>query len=202
MKIFLLLAQIFSIVPIDSTTIDCKYLDDLKFRHFDHIYRCDVERVAFVEDEESEVAEVRGKHLEGKSNDDVKMVFFRFATSLSTVPQGLAKFFPSLVGLLFTEMEVEELSGEELGSYPKLEMFGFELSSKLKRISGDFFKSTPKMEIVNFSNNRQLEHVGAGLLDGLQNLFEAHFVGNACISSNATRESISKLREELAAKCP
>ncbi len=60
MKKFLLL--IFLLKIADSIIIDCEFLNDLKFRNFGQLYRCDVTRVTIVNGQDKEVEEVKGEH--------------------------------------------------------------------------------------------------------------------------------------------
>lgn len=145
------------------------------------------------------IRQVEGNHLEGKSYFDVEALTIYYQ-NLPTFPKNIAELFPNLKDLECQSSKMMSISAEDLRPFPNLLallLFGNNLVS----IDSDLFRFTPKIQHISFDKNL-IEHVGEGLLTGLDNLSRAGFENNTCIhfmaySQNQVPELVKKLE-----KCP
>lgn len=166
-------------------------------------YVCEVTSADF-SDNSTHITGYNGTHLSGNSSFDVGIVEFNcdyYSLNFTTIPKGFLEIFPNKKGLFFESCPINVLNGDELDEYPNLKFFAIYYSN-LTRVPGNLFNKTPDLVFVYFALN-QIQHVGNGLLDHLQNLQEAYFFGNICISKIASNPSeIPALIEALRQNCP
>lgn len=135
--------------------------------------------------------------MSGKIYTDIR-VFYIASTHhhLDRISKGIEKFLPNLLGFLWYDGNLATLTADDLMPFPELQMFGI-YGNKLVSLDADVFKHTPKLELLYVTFNL-LEHVGFGLLDGLNYLSHAYFQGNPCITFGAeTPEAIQELKIKL-----
>lgn len=151
-------------------------------------------------DNPTTITEIRGNHMAGKGNADVKRVLIHY-NPLATIPNGLGNFFPNLEVLHWSLGKISSIDSNTFKQFPNL--LNISLSShKLVTLDGDLFKHTRKLRQIDFSFNK-LEHVGHNLLRGLADLKEAFFFGNPCIHKYAyTSQEIQELNLQLPIECP
>lgn len=201
MKYFLLLILIFS--SASAIKISCYYLDG-DWDTIGDVYTCNIASVDF-SDNSTHVTEVTGEHKDGRSNDDVKMIWFSYWTcpdfNIKAIPKGLLTFFPNFIAFFFGKCSISHLNGDELEEYPNLQFYAHNNVDDLTRIPGNLFASTPNMKYIGFIFNN-IEHVGEGLLDNLKNLKKVSFERNVCIDRyDVTSSDIPELINELKRKC-
>jgi hypothetical protein len=164
------------------------------------VYECDVRSIENQSTNSTHLTGISGVHLPGFSSFDVRTVFFEF-TSLSSVPQGIQKFFPNLISLRITGSPISSVTGAELNEYKNLQIF-IMIQTNLIRLPENFFHENLALRHISFSNNR-IQHVGMNLLDHLSRLEWVDFVFNVCIHAWATTpETIIVLKENLRRLCP
>lgn len=146
--------------------------------------------------------DVTGNHSSGRTNDDVTAFWIESGHQhLNRIPKGIEKNFPNLIGFVWSYGSLTTLKADDLKPFPNLVIFSV-IYNKLASLDGDLFKHTPKLENINFDNNL-LEHVGFGLLDGLNNLTDASFKRNPCIDMDTfLSATLQELKEELQEQCP
>lgn len=180
-------------------TIACTYTDanDIYKPTLATIYIC---KASIKNSSRDEVLEaVSGTHLGGKSNFDVD-VFTIEGKKFKRLPQGLARFFPSIKGLRFQDTSLSTLTAEDLKPFPNL-VYLRSRDNNLRTLDGELFKFNPKMEYIDFESC-SIEHVGYDLLTNLTALKYANFLTNICINVRAnTAQEIPKLRLQLQG-CP
>lgn len=145
---------------------------------------------------------VTGNHTSGRSNTDVKaFTIYTDHEHLNRIPKGLGNFFPNLILFLWNYGSLTTLAADDLKPFPELQVF-YAKNNKLVSIDGDLFMHSPNLILVDLQSNL-LDHVGFGLLDGLNNLTSANFENNSCISVNAeTPATIQELKLQLQNQCP
>lgn len=193
----ILLALFISSVPVHGMIIQCYFnignLDNILI----DVYYCQASIVS--SENPSSVTEIRGQHLSGKSNDDVKYVYIY--GSPSTIPSGIGNFFPNLQGFLWDESNLTSLKAEDLQQFPNLISL-YVRNQAIESLDGDVFKFTPKLKSINLSYNK-LQNVGLGLLSDLPELQQVNLRSNICVNIQADNaQQIQALKEELPTKCP
>lgn len=145
--------------------------------------------------------QVTGVHLSGKSNADVKG--FHVISNhgqFNRILKGIEHFFPNLIGFSWQQGNLSAISTDDFSVFPALQEIQF-YNNRLVSLDGDLFRNTPKLIFIRFDYNH-LEHVGFGLLDGLNNLTYAYFNGNPCIDMRATTpDAIQDLKLKLIDQC-
>lgn len=165
------------------------------FRTFlGEIYQCSADNVILTGDGEF-LTEVRGDHMDGKSNFDVEALFVRDHVS-NHMTRHIERFFPNLKSLTWVESNLLRISSLDLIAFPNLADFTIWISP-LTYIEGNLFNYTPRLRHVGFFAN-SLRYVGDGLLDNLMELSRADFRSNPCIDMLAdTPQQIELLKLQL-----
>lgn len=149
------------------------------------------------------VTAVRGVHIAGRSNRDVRMVNFHGVDDIVVVPRGMSNFFTNLHGIRIYDSDVRNLNGNELNEYTNLRWFGI-IDSYVSRIPGNFFARNPNLIYVSFDEN-YVRQVGAELFKSVNNVRGMNYIGfrrNNCINQSAnTPEQIDRLLENLRSMC-
>lgn len=145
------------------------------------------------------LAEVRGTHLNGKTNNDVEVLSAE-GQVLNRVPSNLNSFFPNLQTIRLFDTHLQNVTSDDLRQFPDLVIFS-SWHNDLVSLDGDLFRYTPKLHFVRFYNN-SLELVGNDLLTNLSELEEANFEYNPCVNIAAnTPEAIQDLNRLLPVLC-
>lgn len=97
------------------------------------------------------IKSVNGKHLEGKSNDDVIWIRFR-TTKTDYFPRGLSQLFPGLQKLFFVSCTLKEVSKPDLIGLEKLKELMIE-NCLLTTLPDDLFENMQNLTYVDLSNN-------------------------------------------------
>jgi hypothetical protein len=162
------------------------------------IYSCQATIVFF--GNSSNLEDVQGNHMMGKSNADVEGLFL-MSQRLNEIPGNLGQFFPNLKGIDFTKAELLTLSAYHLEPFVDLVYFRA-WRNNLVSIDGDLFHHNTKLQYIDFDGNL-LEHVGYNLLGELRWLQTVDFNSNPCINVAATTPlAISNLNQQLPISCP
>jgi hypothetical protein len=196
MKILFLLAIFTSSSAI---VINCKF-DNKSFSQLDSFYACAVTSLEIKF--KRIITKVNGNHLHGKTNKDVKTLFFEEFSEITFIPRGIENFFPNIFALGFDLCNITQLNAEDLKPLKNLEWFSIERNFYLERIPSKFFANNPKLKALWFSHNN-IKHVGVNLLDSLSHLRWVNFVNNPCVNKFATFPSdLIELKEILKINCP
>lgn len=143
---------------------------------------------------------VSGRHLTGRSNDDVKLLIIR-EQYLTSVPERIPTFFKNLDALQIGSTPLASISAKDLQPFPRLvylEMWANNLTS----IDGDLLRYNLHLQVVSFLLNR-IKHIGHGLVTNLNSLTYLDFLGNICINQDATtRAHVLSLAPRLSVLCP
>lgn len=148
------------------------------------------------------VTEVRGNHLEGRTNEDVKdFIAFNYHTRLTTIPAGIGNFFGNLQAFDWRSGGISSIDSSTFAPFRNLTFIDLGWN-KLVSLDGHLFQHTGKLQGVVFRGNL-LEHVGHGLFTGLTDLTYADFEINKCIDTWAnTPLKIQELNRQLPIQCP
>jgi hypothetical protein len=202
MKTILVLAALFSTTL--AFNIECDFELRKIWDQFGELYSCRVTSVTFTDSKSIEA--VTGTHLDGKSNADVRQVFFGWYPTkfvVDFIPPNIDAFFPNFIGIEIASCKIHALNGDELKNYPNLEFFEID-DNEIVSIPGNLFEFNPKMKAVRFDSNK-IAHIGSNLFSGLAELNTANFSSNACIDEPIIvndRAQIVSFIETLKEKCP
>lgn len=148
------------------------------------------------------VTEIKGTHMEGKSDSEVKG-FFTYAghENFTKVPNGIGKIFVNLEGFIWHSGNISSIDSCTFEQFPNL-LYTVLAYNKIVTLDGDLFRFTRKLRAISFQLN-MLEHVGYDLLSGLTALEIAAFDGNPCVNATAeTSEETKQLNIQLPIQCP
>jgi hypothetical protein len=141
-------------------------------------YQCKASDQSVTGDQVS-VDRVVGNHVEGKSDNDVKVVNIQSIKS-KRIPAGFANSFGNVEGIFAFSSEKNVLLGEDLAPFSKLKYFDISFNW-ITHLPSDAFAGNPQLEWIDFSQNR-LKLVGLNILDSLNSLHYANFGDNICIN--------------------
>lgn len=133
------------------------------------------------------ITEIKGTHLEGKTNDDVEKVLIEHQLC-PYLPTNLGKQFKNLDILYVMKSNVSHLTKDDLTGLKKLRIFDVSYNP-IQRLEKDFFKGHGSLEIISFYDCA-ISFIEKGALDPLTNLKEGHFQFNVCIDYRGDDESL------------
>lgn len=163
------------------------------------LYSCQNAIVSKVDEGEILTA-VYGRHMSGKTNNDVQFFYIYDAYHLPFFPR-TENFFPNLEAIFIQQINITTLSGDEVAPFANLFFFRLDFSP-LERIPGNFFDSNPLMQHIDFWMNN-IKHIGANFLSNLPHLNILDFTNNYCVNSVASDSvaEIQSLIEHLRTNC-
>lgn len=178
-------------------TFDCRF-SHLNWAIIEWSYSCFEARV-FLGDSES-LTYVTGNHLHNRGNEDVIVFQIDHETHLSRIPRGIENFFPDLVMIRWAGGVLTAVTADDLEPFVNLQILVLSFNH-IVSLDSDLFKHNQKLEFLSFDNNL-LEHVGDGLLTGMNLLTDVFFRNNPCIDMYArTEEQMGKLKDALSLFC-
>lgn len=203
MKISLIVfAALLFLATVEAFTIHCTFLNAV-WPSLGLSYTCRVHRSLRVTSPNQLPTSVRGIHLAGRSNANVRMINFDDIDDLTVIPRGLSQFFPNLQGIRIHDSDVRIINGNELNEYINLRWFSL-YDSYASRIPGNLFSSNANMIYVSFDGN-YIREVGEDLFNPIRNVRSMDYIGflfNICINQAATTpDGIDRLLVDLKARC-
>lgn len=144
------------------------------------------------------VTKITGKHQDGKSNDDVHKIFFKFQ-NCPYLPTNLGEFFKNLEIFYIMKSNVQHLMPGDLNGLNKLETFDVSHNS-IEEISKDFFEGCTSIKKISFFDCH-IKKVEKGALDPLINLKYATFDYNDCIAERSGDFGMTSFKANLYDKC-
>lgn len=198
MKIFVIFLAI-PIILTEAIVLECNF-----GHHFSYGYTCEVQNTELINSKyDREISEVRGRHLEGKSHDDVRRFHSR-ETKIRFFFEGLDKFFKNLEYIFIAYGNLEGISKKDLKPFGcKLKKLTIH-NSKIEYIEADLFKFNKNLELIDLQYN-QINHIENGVFDELPKLNRLLLSHNPCTSiiDNAydDHSEVSRLISSLSTKC-
>jgi Leucine-rich repeat (LRR) protein len=98
-----------------------------------------------------EVTSIRGDHSPGKSNKDVKRIYFH--TTVNFIPRRLGDFFPKVTELEIFGRGLKEICREDLSQFRNLTTLWLK-NNELKSLPDDLFEDTTKLNYILFADNK------------------------------------------------
>lgn len=161
------------------------------------------------------VRNVTGKHLDGKTNNDVKALKIigggiipstgnentdQVMSVCEVIPDGIGTFFPNIEALTVWRSNLKTVSSNDLKQFPKLrEIWLF--TGELEYLESKLFQYNPNVEVVSFNAN-QIQFIGGSFFNYLPKLQKAFFNDNECVDGQATdAEELNELKTTIKEKC-
>lgn len=145
------------------------------------------------------VTNIIGKHQDGKSNDDVHKIYFKFQ-NCPFLPTNLGQFFKNLEIFNIIKSNVQHVLPGDLNGLSKLETFDAS-HNPIEEIDKNFFRNCTSIKKILFVDCH-IKKVERGALDPLINLKYASFDFNDCIPVNSDDDyGLESLKANLNDKC-
>jgi hypothetical protein len=175
MKCLVILITLIIIHEGQSVMLDCQYANDREWGYQCYTYKT----FTITSENNREIFEVKGQHLSGKNNDDVK-VFHSRGKKVNFIPQSLTKFFKNIDFIAIVSADLREITKNDLKEFGR-NLKGLNLSgNKIRVIEGDLFEFNPNLEWIRLTFN-SIVHIDSGAFKGLAKLHTLFLVGNPCL---------------------
>lgn len=149
---------------------------------------------------ETILTNVTGDHMDGRSDDDVKLLLVS-DRYLIRLPINIEKFFPNLIGIRWYGGAIMTLNEEDLRPFPNMRGLDFG-RNQIVTLDGNLLRNSLDLQWI-FLDSNLIEQVGADLLYGLNDLGRVDFRFNPCIDMNANSQAaIEELNRLLPINCP
>lgn len=165
-------------------------------------YTCEVLEVLVVENEDDSLTlqNLTGRHVVGKTSDDVGLLLIVDQT-FNSIPKNIETFFPNLVALGIERSKLLTISAIDLQPFPKLKVLGL-YGNDLTSLHRGLFEFNPELVMIEFSAN-QIEFIDSELLENLDYLQHFYILNNQCVSENAdNRDEVLAFVAKLPYVCP
>jgi hypothetical protein len=162
-------------VESENILLECEYGD-----MYSTGYDCTVQNTELITSKDHRtISEVRGQHLSGKNNDDVKL-FYSDYKKVNFLPRGVTKFFKNIDTVWITSGNLQEISKDDLKQFGGNLKHLWLSQNQIKIIEGDLFEFNPNLREISFHSNK-IVHIDSGAFDGLQKLrSELNLYYNPC----------------------
>jgi hypothetical protein len=158
--------------------LECKY-NELISRG----YYCEVQNAILISSKDDrEIFEVRGQHMSGKNNDDVK-TFYCKDKKVNFFPRNITKFFPNIATIFINWADLQEIQKEDLKPFGRKLKNLWLGSNKIRVIEGDLFYFSPNLERIDLSRNKII-HIDSRAFDVLEKLHSLWVNTNPCTSND------------------
>lgn len=185
-----LISLIFCCDANKRIVIDCVYEENSSYG-----YTCKVQNTELITSKDNrEITGVRGFHLDGKGNDDVKLLDnYPVNTKCFYFPRMITKFFKNIESVQLHKSALKKLSKDDLEQFgEKLKKLYMHQDNDIEVIEADLFEHNPNLEEIYLQDNK-IRHIEDGTFDGLQKLKELRLHGNTCTSETDYTTDRSKL---------
>lgn len=173
---FLVIFGVF-VVGSESVVVECKYGVYISG------YCCDVQNSELITSKtDREISEVRGQHLSGRNNDDVKF-FYSDNKKVNFFPRGLTKFFKNIETFQIADGKLQEITKEDLKEFGEKLKILLVYRNKIEVIEGDLFEFNKNLERIEIDLNKII-HIDSGTFDKLEKLHTIDFGPNPCVPSD------------------
>lgn len=191
----LLIIFAFAVLKTKAIVLNCR------FKNKEYGYACEAEDMGITSKSDRFVTEARGKHLEGKTDCDVKY-FIAYAT-VNYFPKNLEVIFPSMESIYISEGHIKEITSDDIKPFgERLKNLWF-AKHEIQVLDGDLFDYTPNIEWASFYWGG-VRHVDKGLFGKLKKLKILKFSYEKCLDESGYADSSSSIKSlisRLESKC-
>lgn len=152
------------------------------------LYRCNVQTAVLTTSKDCrEITKIRGYHLSGKTNDDVKEIGLNNKT-INFLPRGITKFFKNMEIIHFYNSNLKEVTKYDLKEFGNRLTRLYLYNSLIEVIESDLFIYNQNLQTIYLANNK-IKHIENGAFDRLQKVTRLELQNNPCTSSSDTMSS-------------
>lgn len=155
--------------------------------------------IRYIDTSQNRISSFSSHNTQEKRDIVTHIIFYRGI--LPTFPSELSELFANLKCIDIFDCGMMVITKENLKNFPKLEKLKLE-GNKLKYLPGDLFEFNPKIASLSFLDN-QIDGIGGELIDELEKLIEADFMGNVSINFKYSKgvNDIEELKEIIKRDC-
>lgn len=161
---------------INAITLECDFKDETT--NWGISYTCVAKNFLTTLNERT-VTEMKGQHVPGKTNDDVKK-FYVFKQSCPYLPLNVSSFFKNLDIYYVKNSNVQHVMRGDLDGFTTIKIFDVS-HNPIEKIEGNLFEGQTSIEIVAFYECH-LKIIDPRAFNPLFNLKEVHLDHNVCIN--------------------
>lgn len=192
-----LIVLLAALAATSSTKIRCNYATE-NWKVVGKFYGC---HGTIVHNDDPEAFEIKGKHRDDMTNDDVKFIQVWGDKDHSGIPKGIEKHFPNLEVFEWSYGALTTVTADDFKPFPNLLHISLSVN-RIVSLEADLFQHTKKIQEIILDFN-VIEHFGHYLLTDLKDLKIISLLGNVCVHKIARGdEELQELRDELPSKCP
>ncbi|KAG5679110.1 hypothetical protein PVAND_008702 [Polypedilum vanderplanki] len=163
----------FKFPSVESVTIKCNY-----FLDFFNDYSCTVMNREIFKNQRVCIDKVEGKHLNGKTDDDVHGFYINKAKNMKFFPSNINKIFINLKNIVIIDSNLTEITSEDLKVFPKLKSL-YLPKNQIKVIKEDTFSHNPDIEVIYLLSN-EISHIDRKSFSKLEKLKKLTLLDNFC----------------------
>lgn len=180
---------------ISAVQIKCEFKTD-HWWIIGSAYTCEVKDQSIITDRSNQIIDTAtGNHLEWKTNNDVKVVYFQNSKVLY-FPLGLEKIFKNLEGISVTASEFKEIRKDDLKDYPKLRELSLHYGN-IETIEADLFINNPNLEGI-YLNNNKISQIDANVFNNLKTKLKDLYLADNNCKLDDVRDDNSSVNEVIA----
>ncbi|KAG5670802.1 hypothetical protein PVAND_001040 [Polypedilum vanderplanki] len=198
---FLILLEIYISFSSAQIEITCHY-EFISLPLFDHqIYTCSIfSNVTNVTYKTRDITAMKGQHLPGKTNDDVKG-FLSDRNKIIYPVHKLTKYFKNLEAIKHRQTYLVDITNEDFEEFATKLVYLQISKSYLEKIQKDLFIYNPNLKGIDLSNNRIIKF-DPKVFDSLRNLEYLTVEGNTCIKKqNYDTNDVAKVINQIKSQC-
>jgi len=156
-----------------SMTINCHYQMMEHVNNDPEVYTCIAQDVT-VTNNDVTVTGATGTHMSGKSDGDVRMVFFANSPKMNYLPRDVIKPFPNARGLRVIDSGISFIDRSTFREMGQLSVMDLE-NNTISVVPEDTFYDMPKLTYLSVAGNH-ISYLSPELLKGMKELivFGAH----------------------------
>lgn len=150
----------------DAIDLNCNF--KLYTERTAHGYNCVVENQFIINNPNTTISNVYGRHMGYQKNRDVERLFFFGIKTMKFIPIGYSKFFKNINNIYIIDCPIEEIHAGEFENPSKLIILGLN-SLKLTKIDPYTFKELVRLEELHIEMN-EINEIGEETFHALENL--------------------------------
>lgn len=146
-------------------------------------YGCDGTPITSNVTQDTSITSISGDHLNNLTNLNVEALRIWENCNLTSIPSNIAEFFPNLLGLWINDCKFYSINSESFLNLSKIIEIDLAFN-QIQIVAGSSFKNLKNLEFL-YLNGNEILHIGANILQTLENLVYVSFIDNFCISKRS-----------------
>ncbi|KAG5667280.1 hypothetical protein PVAND_015266 [Polypedilum vanderplanki] len=179
---------------VSSTTLKCNF-DNSSIFNYDSIYTCQMSSEKW-EKFSIGITKIIGDHKDtNQKNSNVEALSFDTQKNVSFLPTKIENFFPNLLIINASEINLMGIYKENLKGLKKLKILNLN-RNKIQGIKAGTFDDNLELEKI-FLDRNEIKQIDAKSFDSLQNLKILHLSGNRCGAKFIDSDNVEKIIKEI-----